>query len=179
MRRMIPQKFIDWIKKLFNNVQPNGDDVEFGRNIEVDGKIKTYDKLVDENGNYRFISGNLEVNPSLSAGVTITYAKWALSGNSLTLAINGKLDAGASMGGSLLLASATLPQWIMDNLIPDKEPYLDRKYYDFTIAGYNITNQGLTEISKQAGKIYIESVSGISSGDSDRYFRIAYTFVIA
>lgn len=42
MKRMIPTKFINWVKKLFGAIQPGAKegDVEIGGNLEVDGNVK-------------------------------------------------------------------------------------------------------------------------------------------
>ena len=57
MKRMIPTKLIDWVKKLFGAVQPGAKegDVEIGGNLEVEGSLSLY------GGNYKFsdIDGNL------------------------------------------------------------------------------------------------------------------------
>ena len=82
MRRMIAQKFVNWIKSLFEKVHQEGNTTEFGGNIEVDGKVKINElsDIVGIDGTQ--IGKNLEDAVNGESTITITITDDDLVGNS-------------------------------------------------------------------------------------------------
>lgn len=63
MRRMIPTKFVEWIKSLFEKVQQNGNTTEVGGNLEVDGNVVVNgaENIVDKEGHSIIPSGGTKL----------------------------------------------------------------------------------------------------------------------
>lgn len=79
--------------------------------------------LVDSAGNPRFIEG--EGSPLEQEGVTNTYCKWSLSGTHLMLVYAGTLEDTITISSNAILASFTLPSWILNKIYPVWDQYLD------------------------------------------------------
>lgn len=63
MRRMIPTKIIDWIKKVKEYIIQNGTTTEIGGNVEIDGNVQVNGKFVAE--------GSIEQkSPNYEDGIT-------------------------------------------------------------------------------------------------------------
>lgn len=64
MRRMIPQKLIEFLKKLTSLIGFTGNKIEVGNDLEVDGKVilNEADDLVDKDGNPLITEGEIIVD---------------------------------------------------------------------------------------------------------------------
>lgn len=79
-------------------------------------ELPLFEDIVDKNGNKRFIEGDLTTNSEIS-GITFTYGKWVLSGTHLMIVLCGTI-ANGTQTTTVEFASATLPDYIKDKIIP-------------------------------------------------------------
>ena len=94
-----------------------GKDIEV-KSIEATDAIKYLGKIIDTAGNLRFNEGNLTVIDPLPTGVSISYAKWSLSGTHLMIVLAGSVSANESVSPTPGIAVAELPQYIKDKIYP-------------------------------------------------------------
>ena len=82
--------------------------------------------IVDADGHNRFIEDNIEM-PTIS-GIEFGYSKWSLSGTHLMIVIGFRAQASSTL--SLPLDLTSLPQWIVDKIVPIyRTNYIDIKAF--------------------------------------------------
>ena len=158
-------------------------DVGVGGDLAVTGDLSVtgdtsgikIEDLVDSAGNKRFIEGDLSVEEI--EGLTITYAKWSLSGTHLMFVLAGQVDANASISAGKK-ADVNLPSWIANKIYPTATSYIDIK----TIQAFDLTNlttQNIDVSLRKYGDENIRIETGAIVGDDNGYgFRIAFDLLI-
>lgn len=130
--------------------------------------------IVDNQGNNRFIEGDITIETI--TGVTQTYGKWSLSGTHLMIVVAGRIVNGTQTSNLGILANITLPEFILDKLVPIFTTLLDYKspvaYAD------NLTTQAYPlSVQKGADKIQLRFESNVTTS-ADRKFRWQFDFLI-
>lgn len=155
MRKMIPSKFIAWIKKLFKHINQDGNTTEIGGNLEVDGVLKasggeeviTDIQAVIDEGNPQLnlkqgetIVNITDINPLLANGEKMTGYSFNKNDN----ANINYIYAGVSKNGNKLtivefveitLSESTSYLYLGDFVIPTD---VHNKLYPYDIG--NVTN---------------------------------------
>lgn len=170
MRRMIPTNVL--------HQTPEGD-IEIGKNLYVDGKIKDLSKIVDEHGNPRFVEGNL--TPTAFEGCTYDYAKWSLSGTHLMIVIAGTIASGTHFSGTQnFLEDFELPQYIRDKIFPiGQYGVFDSKSFNIYAESNNtIAHSRTLYIQKHGNNIGIYSNGSAYDFAANCYFRIQFDLLI-
>lgn len=148
-------------------------------NITTGGKfvgVTEFEKIKDAQGHNRFIEGDLSITET--EGITITYAKWSLSGTHLMLVIAGSAANGTTLPWTEVFASTgnTLPAWVFDKIYPTyAATFVETK----EIKAYN--NSGATQnmvmhLRKGSNSVYL-TLQNIEFTD-DRYFRAQFDLLI-
>ena len=97
---------------------------------QLDNQIKEVKKdintLVDSDGNERFVEGDIELSSAIPEEITKTYGKWSLSGSHLLVVLC--LDiAVKNFETQTALCNITLPDYIIDKVVPLFSSVVDRK----------------------------------------------------
>lgn len=134
--------------------------------------------IKDVNGHNRFIEGDL-IQSSPVTGMTVTYAKWSLSGTHLMFVLAGTADNGTTLPWTEVFVSTgpSLPDWVFSKIYPTyASTFVETK----TIKAYNsggATTQDMTiSLRKGTNSIYI-TLQNVTFTD-DRYFRIQFDLLI-
>lgn len=82
--------------------------------ITARNTISSFERLIDANGNFRFVEGDIEIEEI--AGITKTYGKWSLSGTHLMIVLVLNIANATALTFNTLLANLNLPQWIKNKI---------------------------------------------------------------
>lgn len=83
--------------------------------ITARNTISSMERIIDTNGNFRFIEGNLTFEETL---IEMSYGKWSLSGTHLMLVIAGTFKANVTVPSLAIIAQASLPAYIAQKIKP-------------------------------------------------------------
>ena len=78
--------------------------------------IKVFEDIKDKDGNPRFIEGNITLETI--AGVSISYAKWSLSGTHLIIVLAGEFTDDVILGPNDVFGNMTIPSYIGQKIFP-------------------------------------------------------------
>ena len=150
--------------------------VELGSTLEVAGNAKLFEKIVDSQGNKRFIEGDLTI--ANITGLTDTYAKWSLSGTHLMIVLAGDVANETAFTSNQTIATLeNLPTWIKNKIIP----VWDNNYVvptSIVFRGDDWSTQNLTTaLVKISNNIEIRSAGSVIL-NANRHFRIQYDLLI-
>lgn len=141
--------------------------------LEVSGKAKLFENIVDKDGHKRFIEGE-GVKPASQTGITLTYNKWSLSGTHLMCVIAGSVTAGTYT--SVIVNYDSMPTWIKDKIIGVSDNYIEFKSYPFYV-GY--LGQAVSiQISKSVNGGLVFAFTSSTTFSETKYFRIQYDLLI-
>lgn len=88
-----------------------------GGDLEVTGDIKGMEKIVDSDGNARFVEGDITLESSFTTlGVTKLYGKWSLSGTHLMIVLALSIPSGVTTPENGIFCEITLPSFIHNKL---------------------------------------------------------------
>lgn len=132
----------------------------------------TMENIVDLNGNKRFVEGNCDTQTI--EGVTYDYNKWSLSGTHLMIVLGGSVANGTSITASLI-ASITLPQWIVDKITPLVSTFIENK--TISLRGSDLSTQTLSINLAKEGQL-LTLRSGTLTLTADRVFRVQFDLLI-
>ena len=107
--------YFDELTYFDNGIQINTNSLEDIRDSNGDALI-ICERLTDENGNARFVEGNLTTETI--TGVTFTYAKWSLSGSHLMIVLAGNVANGSTINYSQWFNLNNLPNYIKSKITP-------------------------------------------------------------
>lgn len=101
-------------------------DAPKGQVLTADGEsgaswgFPSMERIIDANGNFRFVEGNGIIPDTLPTGFNIMYSKWSLSGTHLMLVLAGTIENGTivPIGVNRPWATFNLPNYILDKIIP-------------------------------------------------------------
>lgn len=115
------EELIQYVRKLEKalDVTENENGVtttEIGGHLNVDGNILDLSKIVDSEGNARFVEG--EGTLTEQDGVTYTYNKWSLSGTHLMLVVAGTIAEATTTTSTTIVTFTDIPEWIMNKIYP-------------------------------------------------------------
>lgn len=163
------------INTLFGNVGTIFTDITNIKN----GTTHLFETITDSHGNPRFVEGNLAL--STISGVTFSYGKWSLSGTHLMIVLAGKIASGTYLGGYLNIATANVPDYILNKvqrIIPTRNDVI-RQYFDIYSLGARVLVQKLFFLDKQSNGLNIgsSSVDPVTASE-DGYFRLQFDLVI-
>ena len=131
------------------------------------------ENIVDSAGNKRFVEG--DITGETVTGITWTYGKWSLSGSHLMIVLCGDIADTTVIANRTDLAHITLPEWIMNKLIPITGTALNRTFTNLYAS--DLTTQSLTVVcSKETD--YIKLYSSSLTITADRSARIQFDFLI-
>lgn len=130
--------------------------------------------IVDNQGNPRFVEG--DITTSLE-GVTLTYAKWSLSGTHLLIVLGGEIANGTEFTATSVWAELNLPQWIKDKIIPLVTIYVDIKSSTIFSEDYATSQNVSCRLIKTTNDI-IQVRSGSFTASDDRVFRFNFDLLI-
>ena len=141
---------------------------------QVKSVKKDISTLVDADGHDRFIEGEITIGEI--AGLSISFAKWSLSGTHLMIVIAGEFAENSSFSAGTVIGYCMLPQWITDKIYPVISTYVDSKNVLFRDELW-ATQEISTTLIKELGqlRVYLNSTATISS---DKGFRIDYDLLI-
>lgn len=85
-----------------------------GNTLQFSGNLNCFDKIVDANGNPRFIGGDIATSnlANLVGNENVKYAKWSLSGTHIMIVLAFNAPANTMFTTGSYLASLTIPSWI-------------------------------------------------------------------
>lgn len=139
-------------------------------------------EIKDQNGNYRFVEGNIDTS-DLQAAIgasNIRFAKWSLSGTHLMFVLAFTMPASISLDG-IVLGRTLLPSWIMnklERLIPGSS------ILSFTDTfGRTQTPDGFAQVKctcEKGGDGYVKLYTwdSFTSSAVNTGFRIQFDFII-
>ena len=143
---------------------------------EINQMKKNISSLVDSQGHERFIEGNIAV--SEISGVSITFAKWSLSGTHLLIVVAGTIaDTTVLTSGTKIFDDISIPQWIRDKIVninANRVAYVNQYFYADDDTNQNAT---LTLNKRSNDKIDLIFYSGITF-NKDRAFRTQIDLLI-
>ena len=144
--------------------------------LEVSGKAKLFENIVDKDGNARFIEG--EITFETATGLTKTYAKWSLSGSHLLIVVCGDIANGSALTNGQVICKINLPQWVKDKIAILFASYMvDFKVITFWADNWSSqTVQG--SLQKSADGTVKVAINGNLTLTSDRHFRIQFDLLI-
>ena len=96
------------------------------------------EEIHDENGNLRFIEG--DINTEEITGVSFDIAKFSLSGTHLMFVLAGSVENGTSLENNKRWGSLTIPQWIYNKIFELGGGVVETK-------GFNIYNSTVNVLS--------------------------------
>ena len=139
-------------------------------------------EIVDANGNARFVEGNLVDG---SAGATITYKKWSLSGTHLMFVVAGLVNGNGTISANRsIVYLRDLPNYIRnkivtlnsDGLVTQKQEYLYGKIsgkVEMEANLYYVNIGGIEEF-----RIFLTASATNPSSSQPAYFRIQFDLLI-
>lgn len=174
MKRMT--QFWAFIKKLAGLVGFNGDKIEVGNDLEVDGKLKAFENITDAHDRQRFIEGNITI-PTIS-GITSPYARWSLSGSHLMVVLTYSFEANSTLASSDR-AIVNVPEWILNKIYPTGIQRVITT--SFGIYG-KTTNQVISTaecvLTKQSSSSLEIFISGTTRPEVDANIRMQFDLLI-
>ena len=163
------------INSLFTNVGTAFSEITNIKN----GTTPLFETITDSHGNNRFVEGDLVL--STISGITFSYGKWSLSGTHLMVVLAGKIASGAYIGGYIRIASANVPDYILNKvqyIIPSRND-VRRQYFDIYSLGARVLAQKLFFLDKQSNGLNIGSSSiDPFTASEDGYFHIQFDLII-
>lgn len=143
--------------------------------LSVGGTISSLEKIVDANGNRRF----LDISPYTTysaAGVTITYCKASLSGSHLMVVCAGNAENGVEIP-AVTLCSFVLPSYIADKIVPFAGQSV--AYKDLVFTASNLSEQTATLlIIKTSSTFFQVKLNTPITLTNDRTFRAQFDLII-
>lgn len=141
-------------------------------NIE---ELPVFENIVDKDGHKRFIEDDITVETI--EGLTITYAKWSLSGTHLMIVIAGEAADETSITAPMKLTTInSLPSWIEDKIYPVVSSFLDSKTVTFRDLNWG-TQDCAVFLTKENGHLVVYLNSTVTF-TSDKGFRIQFDLLI-
>ena len=134
-----------------------------------------FEKIKDASGHARFIEGDMA---SLEEeGVTISFAKWSLSGSHLMLVVAGSIASGTTISAGVFANAYTLPSWIVDKIYPVFISYICNQTFKFYNQSTGQSQDQLFYLRKYEGTtIRIENEQIVA--EADLGFRVAFDLLI-
>ena len=141
----------------------------------IDGVIP-FEKIKDSAGHNRFIEG--DGVPSVISGMNSAYCKWSLSGSHLMCVFAGTLDENAVINDNTVLATFSVPQWVLDKIYPVWASFaIESRNAQFYADDW--TTQSLAIVfGKSSTYIFISNIGGNFTADKDRGFRFEFDLLI-
>ena len=159
--------------QLFRTSMATIDDIiEFDKmeTMTNDSWARIFEAIVDDNLHKRFVEGSI-TTPTIS-GVTISYAKWSLSGTHLLIVIAGSIESGTTLTNSTL-GQIMLPDWIKDKIVPIVNNLVEEK--NSVGWGTDYTQQSINvDLLKYSSLDIVASITTTAK----RYFRIQFDLLI-
>ena len=143
---------------------------EAGQEVKID-----IANLVDADGHNRFIEGDISLIDNPPAGITLTYAKWSLSGSHLLIVLAGTIANGSTLSFGKI-AVIGVPEWVADKVYPIANNYVDSKTITTYDDAYSTTQSLGTFLRKISDEISVYVASFTAT--NDRNFRIAFDLLI-
>ena len=133
--------------------------------------------IVDNQGNPRFIEGDISLSESIPEGVSKEYGKWSLSGTHLLIVLCLNLaDTTTINDGQILAILDNLPDWIYEKISIIAGTTIE--YKNFTAYASNGTTQGFnSRIVKVSDTISIRKEVNLTL-TADRKVRLSYDILI-
>lgn len=171
MRRMT--NFWAFIKKLASLIGFTGDKIEVGNDLEVDGKIKCIENIVDIDNNERF--KNIPLTPNTIENITWGYTSATLNGKELNIYLRGVVSAGATIPSNteLIRISKNSLDWIWDKIM-----------INTTVSSTYVMSSGLSlhkgnsvdfvdcSLNKNSPNLIIKNSANIVSASNKTYFNL-------
>lgn len=153
----------------------------FQGNINISGTLTAthamiFEEIEDSDSHNRFTGGSLTTYPI--AGITYTYARWSLSGTHLMIVVAGTAEENAVVSDSTIIASCSMPQWILDKLVPFAGVSIDLKELVNRKSTYEQDDLGLITLRKEPPGLIIRNVSGPHTFTSAGNFRLQYDLIV-
>ena len=149
------------------------------KNQLAEGKVnnvKVFENIVDKDGHKRFIEGVIAVNEI--TGVSIPFAKWALSGTHLLIVLAGTIaDTTDLSSGTKIFNDISIPDWVRDKIVninANRVAYINQYFYADDDTNQNAT---LTLNKRSDNKIDLIFYSSITF-TKDRAFRTQIDLLI-
>lgn len=143
---------------------------------EINKAPKVLDSLVDSKGNPRFIEGDGVPLVTVPTGVTISYAKWSLSGSHLMIVLAGSIANATALTASGLRYKYEMPSYILDKVYAVWGNSLELKTVSLVASDYT-TQAFNARIFKDTGHLAILNQTGVTL-TADRSFRVQFDLLI-
>lgn len=136
------------------------------------------ENIKDEDGHDRFIEGNLALASSGFTGITFNYGRWSLSGTHLMIVVSGVAENNATMQDNLHIASASIPAWIYNKIMPNATNVVDVKDFNVIVASHAMSKYGTITLRKQNDILRLDNSSGAKSITTGGMFRIQFDLIV-
>jgi len=143
---------------------------------EIQSFKKDISNLVDSKGNPRFVEGN--GTPLSQEGVTISYCKWSLSGTHLMLVLSATIANTTVINDSTILATFTLPEWIINKIYPVWDITLESKVITLYASDYTSQQTNCRLVKATNAMKILKSGGSALTLSKDRSFRIQFDLLI-
>lgn len=152
--------------------------------LAVTGDIKPMENIVDNDGNKRFITGDITGEAVLTgSGATIDYAKWSLAGTHLMIVLqiyNPTANTINIANYSGMAYTEGMRDWLLNKIVP-----IQSGTNSITYKTFKGLNQGLNEstnelgayLSEGADRLYINSWNNTSL-EAGYHYRIQFDLII-
>ena len=153
-----------------DKINVNGTDYDLG----------ALESLKDQNGNSRFVEGNLTT--STISNITFTYKKWSLSGTHLMLVLAFKVDSATTINAYTDLGYANIPSWVMNKIYT-----ISSNTNRVTVNEFKSTSQyGASDVSfnlalnkdTNNNRLYVQNTESAVSLNANTYVRIQFDLLI-
>lgn len=144
--------------------------------VQTQNVVGTMEEIKDAQGRNRFIEGT--GTTGTLEGLTVSYAKWSLSGSHLMLVFAGSLANNSVVTPVGLYMRCILPTWILNKIYPVWANNIEVKNVAAYASDWSTQNISF-RISKEPNAIIIVNANANATTiTADRNFRIQFDILI-
>ena len=136
---------------------------------------KPIDSLVGNNGENRFIEGEINLASTVPEGLTKIYGKWSLCGTHLMLVLCLNATNGTAITESRITDYIPLPSWILDRIYPVWSTHIIRQSLSW-YASNSATQVQSFMLDKTSSGLYFY-VSALTL-NTDKAIRVQFDLLI-